>query len=247
MSAAAASRRPLQAAARHRSDGARGLGRSKLRREVGLRVERRKELEGGPRVDAVPRGGESEASAAAPVQVRGLAEMLEVAPRAGGPQQTVDDEEEPRRDPGRPAPARPQSPTSMLDLLLSAALVARFRHRRGPDPLESARFDTAALYAQHCASCHSANGDSKGTADLDRPARSFLDGSYSYGNTRKAVLRSVTYGIPGTPMPAFAETLGEEGLQPSPTSSSRWVRRAPWSSRARARSPSRTCRASSTG
>ena len=99
----------------------------------------------------------------------------------------------------------------MLDLLLSAALVAPLPAPAAAlTPLESARFDTAALYAQHCASCHGANGDGRGTADLDRPARSFLDGGYSYGNTRKAVLRSVTYGIPGTPMPAFAETLGEE-------------------------------------
>ncbi len=99
----------------------------------------------------------------------------------------------------------------MLDLLLSAALVAP---PPAPAPtitsLELPRVDAAALYAEHCATCHGANGDGKGTAELDRPARSFLDGGYSYGNTRKAVLRSVTYGIPGTPMPAFAETLAEE-------------------------------------
>ena len=99
----------------------------------------------------------------------------------------------------------------MLDLLLSAALVTPLPAPAAAlAPFETARLDTAALYAEHCATCHGSNGDGKGTADLDRPARSFLDGGYSYGNTRKAVLRSVTYGIPGTPMPAFAETLGEE-------------------------------------
>ncbi|MEM9381551.1 MAG: c-type cytochrome [Planctomycetota bacterium] len=72
--------------------------------------------------------------------------------------------------------------------------------------------DARAIYMEHCAQCHGETGDGKGTTDLERPARSFLDGGYSYGNTRKAVLRSVVHGIPGTPMPAFAETLDEEEL-----------------------------------
>jgi len=67
--------------------------------------------------------------------------------------------------------------------------------------------DVKAVYAEQCAKCHGENGDGKGTAELARPARSFLDGGYSYGNTQKAVLRSITYGIPGTPMPAFGESL----------------------------------------
>ncbi len=70
-----------------------------------------------------------------------------------------------------------------------------------------------ALYMEHCASCHGESGDGKGTADIDRPARSFLDGGYSYGNTETAVLRSVVHGIPGTPMPAFGETLPEDQLK----------------------------------
>ncbi|MEM1449713.1 MAG: c-type cytochrome [Planctomycetota bacterium] len=73
--------------------------------------------------------------------------------------------------------------------------------------------DEKAIYMEHCAQCHGETGDGKGTTDLERPARSFLDGGYSYGNTRKAVLRSVVHGIPGTPMPAFAETLNGEQLQ----------------------------------
>lgn len=83
----------------------------------------------------------------------------------------------------------------------------------GPSIVESARLsslDVQAVYAEQCAKCHGENGDGKGTADLERPARSFLDGGYSYGNTQEAVLRSITYGIPGTPMPAFEETLSED-------------------------------------
>ncbi len=72
--------------------------------------------------------------------------------------------------------------------------------------------DAKALYMEHCASCHGESGDGKGTADIDRPARSFLDGGYSYGNTETAVRRSVQHGIPGTPMPAFGETLNAEQM-----------------------------------
>lgn len=97
----------------------------------------------------------------------------------------------------------------MLSTLLAAALVAAPADPSVPLPQDTP-IDAAALYKVHCASCHGETGDGKGTADLDRPARSFLDGGYSYGNTRTAVLRSVTYGIPGTPMPAFAESLKED-------------------------------------
>lgn len=72
--------------------------------------------------------------------------------------------------------------------------------------------DARALYLEHCARCHGETGDGKGTTDLDRPARSFLLGGYSYGNTKNAVLRSVVHGIPGTPMPAFGPTLKEDEL-----------------------------------
>jgi len=86
-----------------------------------------------------------------------------------------------------------------------------------PEPRPTARAeaqeaDAKALFLEHCASCHGETGDGKGTADLDRPARSFLDGGYSYGNTQAAVERSVRHGIPGTPMPAFAETLTAEQI-----------------------------------
>ena len=72
--------------------------------------------------------------------------------------------------------------------------------------------DAKALYMEHCASCHGETGDGKGTADIDRPARSFLDGGYSFGNTETAVRRSVQHGIPGTPMPAFNESLEAEQI-----------------------------------
>jgi len=70
--------------------------------------------------------------------------------------------------------------------------------------------DTPALFVQHCASCHGKTGDGKGWTELDRPARSFKDGGFSYGNTPGAIFRTLTTGIPGTPMPSFDGSLDEE-------------------------------------
>ena len=66
------------------------------------------------------------------------------------------------------------------------------------------------LFMTHCAMCHGENGNGKGTTELDRPARSFLDGGFSYGNTEEAIRRTLTFGIPGTPMPAFDAALSED-------------------------------------
>src|SRR5580765_1413354 len=69
--------------------------------------------------------------------------------------------------------------------------------------------DARALFLQHCTSCHGETGDGKGTAQLDRPARSFEDGGFSHGNTSEAIFRTLTFGIPGTPMPAAPSVLTE--------------------------------------
>lgn len=67
----------------------------------------------------------------------------------------------------------------------------------------------AQVYQVHCALCHGADGDGKGLVELDRPARSFQDGGFSFGNTPEAIFRTVSNGIGGTPMPGFAEALSE--------------------------------------
>lgn len=94
--------------------------------------------------------------------------------------------------------------------LLLAALVAASRGAPGDTTAALAGgpdlgADAGALYLEHCAKCHGEKGDGKGWTELDRPARSFLDGGFSYGNTRGALVRSIRHGIPGTPMPAFPD------------------------------------------
>ncbi len=72
------------------------------------------------------------------------------------------------------------------------------------------RVPTPALYQEHCSLCHGESGDGHGPTVLERPARSFLTGGYTYGNTLQAVMRTITSGIPGTAMPAFGESLSDQ-------------------------------------
>ncbi|MFT5197721.1 MAG: mono/diheme cytochrome c family protein [Planctomycetota bacterium] len=67
----------------------------------------------------------------------------------------------------------------------------------------------AQLYQTHCSVCHGDDGDGKGIVVLDRPARSFLKGAFSFGNTPEALFRTISNGIGGTPMPGFKDFLSE--------------------------------------
>ena len=69
------------------------------------------------------------------------------------------------------------------------------------------------LYMVYCAQCHGPTGDGNGTQQLDRPARSFKDGGFSFGNTTTALFRTISNGIGGTPMPGFAQSLSVDDRQ----------------------------------
>lgn len=82
-----------------------------------------------------------------------------------------------------------------------------------PAPTPPAAQDAArVLFDKNCASCHGTNGDGKGTTVLERPARSFKDGGFSYGNTKETIARTLAHGIPGTPMPSFGAALKPDEL-----------------------------------
>lgn len=68
------------------------------------------------------------------------------------------------------------------------------------------------IFALYCAQCHGFEGDGKGLIELDRPARSFVDGGFSFGNTVEAIVKTTRSGIPGTPMPPFADILSQEEI-----------------------------------
>ena len=81
------------------------------------------------------------------------------------------------------------------------------------EPSEAARAyaaehpETAKLFAETCAKCHGLDGSGTGPTVLDRPARDFKGGGFSFGNTPETLARTITSGIPGTPMPAWGESL----------------------------------------
>lgn len=111
---------------------------------------------------------------------------------------TVPARESPPREapvPGPAANAAPVAPVAVADPIAAA-------HADASSP-------TRALFLANCAQCHGEKGDGEGVTQLDRKARSFLDGGFSYGNTKDAILRSITHGIPGTPMPPFEKALTE--------------------------------------
>lgn len=66
------------------------------------------------------------------------------------------------------------------------------------------------LFLVNCATCHGETGDGQGVTELDRPARSFKDGGFSFGNTQEALFRTISVGIAGTPMPGFDSSLSED-------------------------------------
>jgi len=68
------------------------------------------------------------------------------------------------------------------------------------------------IYMMYCAQCHGVEGDGKSLIEIDRPARSFLDGGFSFGNTVEAIFKTTRSGIPGTPMPPFVEVLKQQQI-----------------------------------
>ncbi|MGL6095204.1 MAG: cytochrome c [Fimbriiglobus sp.] len=69
--------------------------------------------------------------------------------------------------------------------------------------------DGAAVFTQHCVSCHGGRGDGVGVAHLDPPARYFGMEKFKLASTTNGVptdhdlLRVIRHGIPGSAMPAF--------------------------------------------
>ncbi|MEQ8767771.1 MAG: c-type cytochrome [Planctomycetota bacterium] len=78
-----------------------------------------------------------------------------------------------------------------------------------PDFEES--LDGEGLYLRHCATCHGVKGDGQGTLELESPARDFAEGGFSFGNSREALFKTITAGLPGrSKMPGFQAYLTEE-------------------------------------
>lgn len=55
----------------------------------------------------------------------------------------------------------------------------------------------AELYAQHCALCHGITGDGEAQIELAIQPRNFAQGGFAFGDTREALYKTVTDGLPG--------------------------------------------------
>ena len=101
---------------------------------------------------------------------------------------------------------------------LAMALVTGCSDNQEQEPSTQSANQTVAhagqeTYMMYCAQCHGVTGDGTATIEIDRPARSFIDGGFSFGNTVHAISKTTTSGIPGTPMPPFAEVLTPEEIK----------------------------------
>ncbi len=80
----------------------------------------------------------------------------------------------------------------------------------GADPAQAPSPDGKALFAQHCAGCHGIKGDGSGETPTDRPPRDFAQGGFAFGNSREALFRTVSKGMPGrSDMQPFEDRLSE--------------------------------------
>lgn len=100
-------------------------------------------------------------------------------------------------------------PLALAALALLAAAAAPQEAPAAGGPIDPELLDGPTLFARACATCHGLDGSGTGPTVLDRPARNFKEGGFSFGNTPEAVFRTLTHGIPGTPMPAWEQALTE--------------------------------------
>ncbi len=103
-------------------------------------------------------------------------------------------------------------PTARALLVALLALAALAGQGAAQDQAPAADAPGRALFENNCASCHGLDGSGQGSAVLDRPARSFKDGGFSFGNTVEAISRTIVSGIPGSPMAGFGTSFSDEQL-----------------------------------
>jgi mono/diheme cytochrome c family protein len=103
-------------------------------------------------------------------------------------------------------------------LAASSAPVAAAGRRTDPAARPGAGADAAALYSEHCAGCHGkeGHGDGPTAAELKYRPRDFKAGSFAFGNTTDAMVKTILAGIPGEEqarMPPFKGVLTVEEIE----------------------------------
>ncbi len=78
-------------------------------------------------------------------------------------------------------------------------------------PADTAALTGAELYDLHCARCHATDGSGKPEIALAIQPRSFKEGGFAWGDTREAIFRVISDGMPGSPfMVPFKHVMTED-------------------------------------
>jgi len=94
------------------------------------------------------------------------------------------------------------------------ALVWRMKQSSKWVPTGKADGDGAALFSQHCAVCHGAEGRGDGVlaGKFSKPPANLVDGPFVWTKDAESVARALKWGVPGTDMPGH-ELLDDAELQ----------------------------------
>jgi mono/diheme cytochrome c family protein len=109
-----------------------------------------------------------------------------------------------------------------LVLLIAAAPLAVVRGEDRPPPGVPSGADGRKVFLRHCAPCHGVAGDGAGRAAPFLPVRprDFTAGTYRFRTTPSGtpptdddLVRTISRGIPGTPMPSWKDVLSEQEIR----------------------------------
>jgi mono/diheme cytochrome c family protein len=110
-----------------------------------------------------------------------------------------------------------RGPRTLATLFL-AALAASIELSGSANRVARMHGDAAALYVEHCSACHGkeGHGDGPTAAELKYRPRDFKAGSFAFGNTTDAMVKTILSGIPGEEqarMPPFKGVLTVEEIE----------------------------------
>lgn len=97
--------------------------------------------------------------------------------------------------------------------IAAAALLSGCKPAASTPETEAARSAGKVIYDQQCAICHGKTGKGDTMIAASYPYGDLTNDDWGYGGTRDDLIRSVTDGIPKTPMRGFKGALSEKEIE----------------------------------